>query len=130
MIDAGDVELKAVRAEFSLLIARWRLTQAELQSLLGADASEFTSGRVLPDVLDRSGETRLRLLLRLDVAFQRLGLELQITSYLRGPAELNDEISLLDSLSNLQVLRRTIAMVESAKGLASIFSSVETMAVR
>lgn len=70
-IDPGEAELASVRSQFCTVIARWRLTQADLRALLGQTAGPFVEGRVLPDEMTSDAERRMRLLVRLDSGLER-----------------------------------------------------------
>ena len=72
MTNPDDVELAAIRSSFCFVIARWRLTQSEVAMLLGQTHRTIPTGRILPDVLDKAAERRLRLLVRLDQAMEHI----------------------------------------------------------
>ena len=116
MMDASNAELTAIRGEFCLLVARWRLTQVELHALLGGGSSPIAEGRVLPDVLVDDAERRMRLLLRLDKALQQLAPDLEVAVCLRDQTGQADGLTPLDSLRDILQLRRTLARVEGANG--------------
>ncbi len=114
MLTAEFVELAAVRASFSHLVARWRLTQGELGHLLSRSPVS-SSGRVLPDELGPSGETRVRLLLRLDRALARMCDGADVGGLLRSPDPTTGHAP-LDDLDDLAVLRAVVRLAEHGPG--------------
>lgn len=116
MTDPDTAELMAIRSAFCLVIARWRLTQSEVAMLLGDTAGPFPAGRVLPDTLDGAAERRLRLLVRLDLAFGRICPDDDVASRLRMPSAPGDAVTSLQTLADERVLRATIGMAEQFDG--------------
>lgn len=112
MTNPCEAELIAVRSRFCCLVARWRLTQAELTSLLGAKSSTFAQSWILPDSLDDNGEHRLRLLLRLDDVLQQLEPDEDIGIRLRDRSGQTDGRSPLEAFGDLRELRGAIAYLE------------------
>lgn len=110
MLTADFVELAAVRASFGFLVARWRLTQGELGSLLSVPDAP-SAGRVLPDGLDASAETRMRLLLRLDRAIAAMCDDADVGALLREP-ERHGAPRPLDDLADLGLLRAAVGVAE------------------
>ncbi len=113
LIDPGDAELLAIRSQFCLLVARWRLTQADLSVILGETIGSFPKGRILPDWINANAEQRIRLLVRLDDALRHRSKDGDITAAPR-------EVNLLESgtvpihlLADLRALRAAIAWAES-----------------
>lgn len=112
-MDVHDVELAAVRRAFCMLVARWRLTQAELRTLLSSADVAAPPGRVLPDDVDAEGERRMRLLLRLDAAFARLTAGGDVGARLRGWRAAKEE-GPLGFLSDARSLWVVTVMAERA----------------
>lgn len=111
MLDVNDVELAAVRSSFSMLVARWRLTQSEVRELLGDDTGRFVEGRILPDVLGHDAETRVRLLLRLEGALERLAAGADVSKQMRS-ARFGAGVTPLAALSSLPFLRAAVRSAE------------------
>lgn len=112
MIDTDTTDLMAVRSSFCFVIARWRLTQSEIAMLLGSTAGAVPAGRVLPDLLDSAAERRLRLLIRLDRAFERICADDDVAVRIRTPNCLANGVTPLEALADERVLRATIGMAE------------------
>ncbi len=112
MLDVNDAELAAVRSSFCMLVARWRLTQVEIRDLLGEHSGLFVEGRILPDVLGRDAETRMRLLLRLEGALEHLAEGADVCAQMRSN-RLGAGPTPLSTLSSLAVLRAAVRLAES-----------------
>lgn len=112
MIDTDTADLMAVRSSFCFVIARWRLTQSEVAMLLGSTAGPVSNGRVLPDLLDSAAERRLRLLIRLDRAFDRMCADDDVAVRIRTPNFLENGVTPLEALADERVLRAAIAIAE------------------
>ena len=112
MIAINESELLAVRQDFCLLVARWRLTQAEVAALLGSEASGAGAGRVLPDVLDSSAEHQVRLLIRLDKALSALLPDADLATSLRQGIAFERCLLSLQSIRHKQTLRKAIHLIE------------------
>ena len=111
MLDVNDAELAAVRSSFCMLVARWRLTQSEVRDLLGEHSDRFVEGRILPDVLGHESETRMRLLLRLEGALERLSSGADVCAQLRS-YRFGTGTTLLAALSSLPALRAAVRSAE------------------
>jgi hypothetical protein len=111
MLDVDEIELTAVRNAFCMLVARWRLTQSEVRDLLGETSCRQLEGRILPDVLSADAETRVRLLLRLDSALERLAQGADVAAQLRSDRS-GAGATPLAMLGSLPVLRSAVRSAE------------------
>ncbi len=112
VMDPGESELAAIRSRFCLVVARWRLSQAELRSILGESAGPVEQGRVLPNVLDSNAEQRMRLLVRLDSALHGRSTVDDFAIRLRETGSLMDGPTPLEMLADLADLRLAVALAE------------------
>lgn len=111
-IDAGELELAAIRRQFCNVIARWRLTQAELRSILGQCVDPIAEGSVLPSRLNADAERRMRLLVRLDNALDKHSPDRDVALMMRQ-ADSFGHIP-LELLAELTDLRLAVALAEEA----------------
>lgn len=111
MLDCGAIELAVIRREFSHLIARWRLTQSEVRDLLGEEQEHLVAECIVPGVLGRDAETRVRLLLRLDAALECLAEGAEVAGVVRSN-RFAGGTSLLSTLSSLPDLRAAVRLAE------------------
>jgi len=109
-MDPGEAELAAIRSQFCIVLARWRLTQADLRLVLGESAGPFENEHVLPNNLSSDAERRMRLLVRLDNGLLRSFPDEDVASHLRQPDSFG-RIP-LEVLSDLADLRLAVALAE------------------
>ena len=114
MLDAGEIDLTAVRTAFCIVVGGGRLAQGEVAGLLGLGDDGVPVGRVLPDVLDVRGETTVRLLVRADAGLARLMPDLEeLVSWLRSEAAAYDGRSPLAAFRDLADLRAVVRVLEA-----------------
>lgn len=109
-MDAGEAELMAIRSQFCIVVARWRLTQSDLRVILGQSAGLFVEGRILPNHLSSDAERRMRLLVRLDSGLTRRFPDDDIGNLIRQTDSFGARP--LDMLGELSDLRLAVALAE------------------
>lgn len=111
-MDPGEAELAAIRSQFCLVVARWRLTQSDLRLILGEGMEPCPECRILPNWLTADAERRMRLLVRLDNALLRRSPDGGIATPLKEANLLRHGRIRLDVLADLAALRSMIAWAE------------------
>lgn len=104
----GDYEacasgVRDLRADFNLVVGRWRLTQAEIRAVLGL--AKTATGMVEPGELGFEAIRRARLVVVVDRGLTALfGDPARISSWLRSPARPFEGRTPLEAMAELEVL--------------------------
>ena len=100
------------RRRFCIVVSRWRLTQAEVRSILGVPEGHDGMG-ICPGLLDRRASRRMAAMVELDDALcDALGID-RTVAWLRRPSRSLDGVTPIEAMVDPVVLR---ALVQVALG--------------
>lgn len=106
--DVASGDVAADRRAFMTIVARWRLTQAEVGRLLGID--HRAARGVVPGDLDEAAAERLRLVVAVDAALRGGPRRSSEAEWLRAPSRAFDGTTPLVAMADVANLRALAAI--------------------